>query len=178
MDLLIEHGANPNTRGQYGTPVQSAIASGNEVIVGSFIKAGADISAKAVLQVAAWKLHMLIFDSLIVRGYANYRQDDIDASCCTNFLQTTAGMSSQAIARYLVENSANNSFFTSPNINDAYGIIFLSTDLDFLHFKIFGFVCRFMLDLRLPQAGRVIAVTEDVEMGLFKPQESRYRKSI
>jgi ankyrin repeat protein len=167
VDLLIKHGANPNTRGQQGTPLQSAIASGHEGIVRSLIKAGADISSKAVLQVAAWKLHMLIFDSLMAQGYANHHQDDIDAGCCTNALHTTAGMSSQAIARYLVENSANNAFFTSTNINDAYGIIFLSTDLDFLHFKIFGFVCRFMLDLRPPQAERLIAVTEDVQMELF-----------
>jgi ankyrin repeat protein len=108
-DLLIEHRANPNTRGQHGTPLQSAISSGHEEIVRSLIKAGADISSTAVLQMAAWKLHAAIFDSLSKQRCTNNSLDN--SEFLANALAETDIRNSEAIIWCLVENGANLDFF-------------------------------------------------------------------
>ena len=49
VDLLLKHGANPNTKDDAGlSPLHWAVVRGNRVCIRKLIEAGADISAKDV----------------------------------------------------------------------------------------------------------------------------------
>jgi ankyrin repeat protein len=169
VDLLIEHGANPNhTRGQHGTPLQWAISSGHEGIVRSLVKAGADMSSTTVLQMAAWKLHESILNSLNTQICANNFRDN--SVYIANALHKPDVRNAEAIIRCFVENGANPDFFlNSSNLTSPPCM-----NSPHLEFEVHKFVWEFIFDLiskhrhnPAPRTRPMTTMTKDVEMELF-----------
>jgi ankyrin repeat protein len=114
VNLLIDFGADVNSKGRFETPIYSAVWSGNPEIVGLLIKNGANVNAKCEhgrtpLHLAAAKGYADIVQQLLD---ANADVDSTDDSSYTA-LDEAAQMQHPEVTRLLIARSAKYSSSTT-----------------------------------------------------------------